>query len=306
MVRCLCLLILLCTPLGALADQHGDLYDKTPRSETGILEVRYHEVLDDSVYSRLSDYTYQIIHLALSHSGREFKIIPVRKPPFSVPRNIKFVQDGRYDVAWMHTSKFREKALHPIRFPLYRGLGGWRVAFIREGDTRFDGISQQAKIQSLVAGQGESWPDTEILRSNGYHVRPAYGKDNLYQMLKLNRIDYFPRGVFEVWEEMHVAKAWGLTLEENIAIVYPTAFYLFVRNDDVYLIKALNEGFDRALADGSYHKLFYEMFGDAITKARLSERHIFTLDNPHLPKNTPLDIPALWYKPGEKYANTPK
>lgn len=306
MVRYFYILILFCAAFASQADPSSNLYNKTPKPATGLLEVRYHEVLNDNAYNTLSRYTYRMIHLALSRSGREFKIVPVRKTAFSVPRNIKFVQDGRYDVAWMHTNPDREQALHAIRFPLYRGLGGWRLAFIRENDHRFEGISEEAEIQAMMAGQGEHWPDTDILRSNGYGVHPAYARDNVYQMLKLNRIDYFPRGVFEVWDEMYVAKENGLTLEQDIALVYPTAFYLFVRHNDTYLIKALNEGFEKALDDGSYQALFYETFGGAITKAHLETRRIFTLKNPHLPEDTPLDIPGLWYKPGENRINASK
>jgi len=264
------------------------------------LVIRYHHVLVDNVYNNLSDYIYAVLDLAMRKSRRAYRIEAIKKQAVPIYRNMKYLKSGRFDVAWMHTNREREQGLHPIRVPLYRGLTGWRVAFVREDEQRFAALDSLEELQALVAGQGEMWPDTKILKSNHFAIRPAHARDNLFEMLRLKRIDYFPRGVFEVAFELDEAHAHNLKLDRHIALQYPTAFYLFTRQDDRELFEALESGFTRAINDGSYLWLFYEFFGEAIDHAALQQRQIFRLSNDHLPAETPLDQNALWFEPGEK------
>lgn len=300
---CCLVFVTFCLPVRVSAVQAAEMYDASPRPATGMMVVRYHHVINDNVYNNLSEHINAVLNLALSKSGREYRIETIRRPPVPVPRNIKFVQDGRYDVAWMHTSEKREEVLHAIRFPLYRGLCGWRLFFVRDGDVRFSALTSKSMLQSLAAGQGEYWPDVKILRSNQFTVKVAYARDNLFDMLNSERIDYFPRGIFEIGYERPEAEMHGLTIDMHAALVYPTAFYLFVRKNDTALIDALNNGFLQSVEDGSYQALFYSYFGDAIKEARLESRRILRLANPLLPDTTPLASDALWFQPGESYGD---
>ena len=53
-------------------------------------------------------------------------------------------------------------------------------------------------------------------------------------------------------------------------------------------------GLEQALADGSFDRLFFAHYGDALQRARLSERQLIELDNPLLPPDTPLQRAELW------------
>jgi hypothetical protein len=79
-------------------------------------------------------------------------------------------------------------------------------------------------------------------------------------------------------------------------LVYRMPFYLFTGKQNKKLAADLELGLNRAIADGSFDKIFYSdpMVKAVLEKANLEERLVFNLDNPTLPKETPLDRPELW------------
>ena len=258
--------------------------------------VRHPHVPSDTVYAERSRHFIDLLELVMSKSGIDYLLEAVAVPPVPSSRNVLFLNNGKYDVAWMHADAERERLLLPIRIPIYRGIGGWRLSFINAGEEeRFAQISTLEQLQQLTLGQGHDWPDTNILRHAGFEVRTGIGRDNVFHLLKYGRVDMFPRGVNEVWDEQSLTEADGLVIENTIAIHYPTAFYFFVGHDNHNLAAILTRGFDRAIADGSFQALFTRYFGESIKKARLDKRRIFEFGNPRLPPETPLQRPELWY-----------
>lgn len=73
-------------------------------------------------------------------------------------------------------------------------------------------------------------------------------------------------------------------------------FYLFTNKKNKKLAQDLELGFNRAIADGSFDKLFYSspIVQSVMDNANLDSRIIFELKNPTLPKETPIDRPELW------------
>jgi membrane-bound lytic murein transglycosylase MltF len=86
-----------------------------------------------------------------------------------------------------------------------------------------------------------------------------------------------------------------MVIDPYIALYYPTAVYFFVRKNDQQLHDAIESGLQIAIKDGSFDRLFYQYFGDLITKAKLNKRQIFEINNPFLPKETPLADTRLWF-----------
>jgi len=200
------------------------------------------------------------------------------------------------DVVWTMTSVERERELLPIRIPLFKGLIGTRLLLVNRADqARFAAITESGHLKALAAGQGHDWPDTGILKHNGYAVSGSSSYAALFKMLAKQRIDYFPRSILEIWEEAQRHAGDGLAVESALVLQYPTALYFFVNKKNTALARRLEEGLRRALADGSFDQLFFDQFGDVIRRARLGERTRFDLENPSLPAQTPLDQSALWY-----------
>ena len=241
-------------------------------------------------------YLHALMKLAAEHSGTDYEFLESQER-MTQARVVRELAGGtgRVDLAWTMTSIEREALMLPVRIPVDRGLIGHRIAFVRrEHAERWAGLTSIEQLKRYTAGQGHDWPDTDILRANGLPVQTATRYEQLFDMLRRGRVDYFPRAVFEVDDEASGALGQNLVIEPHVLIRYPTASYLFVRPDRPQLAADLTRGLEAAVADGSMQRLFQSHFGDLIARHRLAQRVQFTLRNPVLPPATPLYRPALW------------
>ncbi|PWF48254.1 hypothetical protein C7C56_012785 [Massilia glaciei] len=129
---------------------------------------------------------------------------------------------------------------------------------------------------------GTQWSDAAIMRSNGYTVTTSLHYDALFPMLALNRFDYFPRGLYEVWNEAEVHRDEGLRIEKNIMLYYPAPFYFFVNKKDVALAERIERGLKMAQEDGSFDRLLlsFPWFVRGMQEQKNSKRKLFVLDGP--------------------------
>lgn len=216
-------------------------------------------------------------------------------------RAIKQLQSAQgIDIIWTVTTLFREEGLQPIRVPIDRGLLGWRLLMINPAqEARFNAINQASELQALTAGQGHDWPDTSILRFNNYKVLGNASYEGLFDMVNLQHIDYFPRGVSEIFVEIDARKNKQLTFASGLALNYPTALYFFVNPQDALLKTRLTDCLTEAADSGTLKKMFYEHYGNDIAKADLKHKIIFTLANPLLSQETPINNKQWWFSPEE-------
>lgn len=242
------------------------------------------------------EYLQAVLKLAIQRSGGAYEIEEAREP-MTQARVVRELADGagRLDLTWTMTSLEREARLLPVRVPIDRGLIGWRIAFVRPEDSdRWRDLRGLDELARYVAGQGQDWPDTAILRANGLPVHGASRYEVLYDMLRRGRIDYFPRALFEIDDEAASPMARDLAIEPHLLLRYPAASYLFVRPDRPRLAADLQRGLEAAVADGSFARLFQQHFGDLVRRHRLAQRRTLMLANPLLPAATPLNRPSYW------------
>lgn len=213
-------------------------------------------------------------------------------------RMIEEIKSKKLDVAWLASNEQAENTLLPIRFPLLRGLLGYRICIINpENERKFRSVRNFSDVKGLTFGQGYGWPDVDILRTNDLNVITTSKYENLFYMVEGGRFDGFPRGVLEPWVEIQSHSDLGLTVDPNIVLVYTLPFYLFVDNDNRALAETLHRGLDLALQNGAFDEYFFghEMIKGSLTKAGLQRRKIFKLDNPTLSSQTPLERKEYWF-----------
>ncbi len=247
-------------------------------------------------------YFIDLLNLALKKteaSAGPFELLSYAAPMNQSRALSSLNQDYGVDIVWTMTSNERELNYLPIRVPLLKGLLGHRVFLIhKKNRQKFANISTLEQLQALSAGQENGWPDTEILKSNGFNVVTGYQYAGLFKMLADHRFDYFPRGMNEIWQEAPIYTGLDLMVEPGIVVYYPAPIYFFVAKNNPALAKRIETGLMLAIRDGSFEQLFLshpsnqEMF----TKTRLEQRKIFRLENPLLPEKTPLENPELWYQ----------
>lgn len=242
------------------------------------------------------NYMQDVIKLAIARSGASYELAESPEP-MTQARVVRELADrsGRIDLCWTMTSIEREAQMLAVRVPMDRGLIGCRIAFVRPEDVdRWRELRDLEELARYTAGQGQDWPDTGILRANGLPVQGVSRYESLFDMLRLRRIDYFPRAVFEIDDEAATPQAHDLVIEPHLMLRYPAASYLFVRPDRPKLAAELQRGMDAAASDGSLARLFQQYFGDLLRRHHLARRRQLLLKNPLLPPETPLHKPAYW------------
>lgn len=262
--------------------------------------VRYPEAGEPR--QQRNNYFVDLLRLVLRKTEPEFGPFQLRPVSLSVPqgRLMRMLSTGEpVDVLWSMTSRSRETHLRPVRIPLGRGLIGYRLLVIRAEDrAAFAEITSIAQLSEKVAGQGPSWPDTEILRHNGLTVTTS-GYESLFTMLRHGRIDYIPRALNEPWGEVAARPELDLIVEPTLMLHYPAANYFFVQRGNKALAERLRRGLELALADGSLEKLFFKHPDHKVmfSKTQYQKRRVFRLENPLLPESVPLKRDALWWRP---------
>jgi len=205
---------------------------------------------------------------------------------------------GALDIMITMTSAEREGRLLAVPVPLTKGLLGWRIALVRKERLQdFADVRTVEQMKRFVAGQGHDWPDVGILRASGLPVHVSSTYDGMFKMLEANRIDYFPRAVQQVFDE--VGRYPGLAVEPNLVLRYPTDAYFFVNRSNVVLAEEIRRGLEAAIADGSFDRLFYSYFATKIAAADLERRHVVDLPNPLRGPSLPLARKSLWFSPDE-------
>jgi len=213
-------------------------------------------------------------------------------------RSIRLLNDNFVDVHWAGSNIEREKYLLPIRFPLFKGLLGYRVSIIHKDNLKLFQQLTPRKLKKLIACQGAHWPDSDILEFNQYKVMRVPRFDLMFKMVNQKRCDYFPRAIFEGYAELKAAQEQypDLIMFDEVILHYNFPMYFFINKQNPKLAEQIHYGLQRALSDGSIE----EMFRNDITMEYLfplnkwQSKQFYNLKNPYLPELTPINDPLLW------------
>jgi len=240
------------------------------------------------------EYKIKFLKLLLEKAKVKYKISTI-KFRITKPREFIEVKKGKLiNVGLFTSTKKFESNLIPIRYPLYKGLVGYKIFLINKKKQKiFEKIKSLNQLKKLICVQG-LWADADVLEAAGFKVvRVKY--DNIFRMLNYNRdVDFFPRGIYEVFFEMDIKGPSypNITLEKHIMLHYPFAMYLYVSPKNPKLANALKKGLKIGLTDGSIKKLQDGcVIGDYTIKKIISltkpfKRIIYEIPNPFLTKQT--------------------
>ena len=225
----------------------------------------------------------------------------IASPPMEQGRAVKELQSGELvQIGVFAPDEERERELLAVHIPLAKGLLGWRVCLIRQGDEgRFAAIHSLAdwRRSGLIIGQHRSWPDTQLLRANGLNVMAGNLYEALFNMLRKQRFDCFLRSVIEVEDELKQHP--DLAIEPHLVFRYPLALLFFVSPKYPELAQRIELGLQRARQTGDFDRIFEEGFGSTIRRLQLDQRQRLELNNPDLPLSSRkmMADPTLIYQP---------
>lgn len=252
------------------------------------------------------DYYWQLLAAALRATEQDFGPfeLKVGSTAMTEARSLYELEQGSNLISILVHGNVAEyeRRLVPIRFPLDKGLLGYRVFLIRrETQAQLDAVNDLAGLRQHSIGQGQGWGDVTILRNAGLTVVEGGSYGGLFSMLDAGRFELFSRGVVEVGEELarEQKEHPDLAIERHLMLYYPLTRYFYTSRspDGEGLARRIADGLERLLKDGSFDQMF-EIFRAPFEKQiGFRNRKIIRIENPLETPETPLDRPELWYDP---------
>lgn len=254
----------------------------------------YQVIYPGAVELSRSEYALELLKLALSYSKYSFTLRG-SGGHFPTPRNFTFLKKQQeINLLWTSTSIERERDFLAVRIPILKGLLGLRLPLILKKNKDKLNVDSLAQLQQYSAGQMLSWVDSKVLKHNKIQVTGSPNYPALFKMLSAERFDYFPRAITEIWQEIENHPDLPLAVADSFAIHYPSAMYFFVNKANHFLHDEIEIGLNKAIADGEFDKLFNQFHQQYLQKSEMGQRHIIKLNNPFMPKDTPLDRKEFW------------
>lgn len=217
--------------------------------------------------------------------------------PTTVKRALKEVNSGENINLFIGITTIEwEKQNLPIRIPIRRGILNYRLLVTNKHNVeKFSNIEGIKDIKKLAAGLRIGWATTDVFKQQKFNTYELESLDGLYHMLNRNVIDYIPRGINEVYDEIAIRQPNDIVVEPTVALFLPAPTYIIVSPNEKRLAKRIETGLELMISDGSLKTLFYQFYAEKIKKANLHSREIIAIPNPLQPEHTPFDRPELWF-----------
>ncbi len=236
-----------------------------------------------------------------THGAYELRAIP------SMPqaRELAYLEEGKFfDVVWTVTDSERETDLLPVRFPILRGMLGHRVCMIRLAEPLLSSMIANPD-DDLTTASETSWPDTQILLSNG--IKTELGSDfmSILKMLQAGRINCFPRGINEIEIELANFGTEQLGIDTELSFLYFSPMYYFVAPGNEALAERLQTGLTLLHDSGEFEALFQQYHDSRQLMQRLGmeQRTAHCLENPDIPASLITELAPMLITGAGTYSN---
>lgn len=237
--------------------------------------------------SRANNFYMDALVWVLNKSGADYHLVHTEHSASSQVRKVTLLQNNEIDVMYAGTSNHLEKQLLPIRYPITRGLVGTRLLLInKQYQDEYSQINSLEDLKQYSGVLSFGWPEKEIFEAVGLkQIEQLY--DDIFENINSGTRYYFSRGVLEIYSELlgREKDLPNLVVETEILLNYRSAVFFFVNSKNKELQHALNLGFEKGYADGSYQEFFYNhpTVKAAFKKADLKHRAIINIPNPFFP-----------------------
>jgi hypothetical protein len=252
------------------------------------------------------DHYWQLLAQALTITEPDFGPFRLREAtlPMTERRAMDELEAGRGTITVLVHGNVTdyEQRLLPIRFPLDKGLLGYRVFLIRaEMQPKLDLVAGLDDLRRYSIGQGREWGDVTILRAAGLTVVEGGAYEGLFSMLASGRFQLFSRSVVEVGEELAREKPHHpeIMIERHLMLFYPLTRYFYVTRSPAGedLARRISEGLERMLKIGLFDRMFEGFKEPFENQIGFRNRLVIRIANPLQTPETPLNRPELWYDP---------
>jgi ABC-type amino acid transport substrate-binding protein len=254
-------------------------------------------------------YVQKVLELALEKTKTEYGDYELKPTSenINLGRLLLQMNKGIYSNYFFKVSVTDELLdnFHVIRFPIDRGVSGYRIAFInKQRKDEFCPITNIEGLSNKIIVQGIGWLDSEILKYNGINVYALSNYSSMFEIVTLNRVDLFFRAINEIKSEYDVEHINypDLFIEPCIALHYPLPRFFVTDKNNIENANRIEKGLKIAYEDGSFITLWEEYFLNSIELVNLQKRTLFTLENPFI-QNLNTDYQKYNYSLLEKVTN---
>lgn len=250
----------------------------------------------------IKTYNLTLLELALEKTKAkygDYEIITKTDSDLAQQNALKSLNEQKeiYVVPTM-TDAVRERVFIPVRIPLYKGLFGIRLLMIHKDEQlKLDNTRAESELKKLTFVQGSEWPDTQILKSNGFNLKTFNTKSEMISAIVSKSAQAYPRSLVEIWNEIDLEKGKPLSVQNTVYLYYPTAIYFFLQRsiEGKRVADRIEEGLTLAINDGSFDATFKKYMSATLKQAKLDSKKLVKLTNQNLPAQTPLTDKRLWF-----------
>lgn len=177
-----------------------------------------------------------------------------------------------------------DKHTTSVKVPVRQGLLSYRLLLVNKSElAKFDKINSLEELKKQSAGLHKGWETTKLFNLNNFKVVETGHFEGLFSMLDVNRFDYIPRAIYEVYDELasrkHELK--NITVEPTLALNIPTMSYVNVSPKSKRLAQRFESGLLKMKKNGELKALVYQYYGKDIKRANLASRKVIKIDNPN-------------------------
>jgi hypothetical protein len=195
-------------------------------------------------------------------------------------------------------SKERIKDYIEVPVPLSRGMLGLRVCLINAEDKAlFKAVRNLSDFKKFGIKfiVGSEWTDREIFLYNGLDIIEAQKYEDLFRLTLVNKKVCFSRSLNEITNETSMAKAFDLSVEDQILFQYDLPMYVYVTKSRPELAKRIEEGLRIHISEFSYFQHFWNRFADVFQLFKVKKRKLIKLEMPHkYVSEKVLENPLMW------------
>jgi hypothetical protein len=175
----------------------------------------------------------------------------------------------------------------PIKIPVRFGQLSYRLLLVNKNNLdKFKAIDSLSDLKELTAGSQKGWALNEVLKDTDIKVVTGSNFEGLFLMLNNERFDFFPRAIYEAYNELENRKNIlnNIVVEPTLALYIPTVSYVYVSNEAPQIARRLEYGLEQMVKNGELKTLFNKYYKEDIIRANLQNRKIIRIENSYFSK----------------------
>ena len=170
----------------------------------------------------------------------------------------------------------------PIKIPIRQGLLSYRLLLVNKRNLhKFRNVEDMDDLKKLTAGLQGHWVTTKIFKNLGFNLQIENNFEGLFYMLDRGRFDYFPRAIYEIYDELHSRKSEvpNIVIEPTLALYLPMKSYVYVSPNAPRVAQRMESGLSKLLSSGEMKQILDKYYGEDIRRAGLNNRKIIKIKN---------------------------